>query len=324
MTGLYDSYHRRIDYFRISVTDRCNLRCIYCADGSTLHLPRSEVLTYEEIERLVRVSSGLGVRAVRLTGGEPLLRPEVLRLVSMLRRVPGIDDVSMTTNGTLLARYAADLKQAGLTRVNVSLDSLRPERFAAITGVACLDRVLEGIEVARRAGLEPVKLNTVVMRGINDDEIVDFGRLTINEGVHIRFIEHMPVSANNGHDRLFTVLEMMAVLRQSFGELEAVTLDGRGPARYYRLPGARGTIGFIQPMTERFCAECNRFRLTADGHLRPCLLSGLQMDVKERLRNGISDTGLKELLISAAALKPEHHHMAEGENSRCQMQQIGG
>ena len=324
MTGLYDSYHRRIDYIRISVTDRCNLRCIYCADGTTPHLPRTEVLSYEEIERLVRISSELGVRAVRLTGGEPLLRPEVTRLVSMLSRVPGIEEVSMTTNGTLLTRYAAALKQAGLARVNVSLDSLRPERFATITGVACLDRVLEGIEEARRAGLRPVKLNTVIMRGINDDEIVDFGRLTMNEGVHVRFIEYMPVSANNGHDRLFPVPEMMAMLKQSFGGLETGTLDGHGPARYYRLPGGRGTIGFIQPISERFCGSCNRFRLTADGKLRPCLLSGLQINIKERLRSGLSDAELKELLISAAALKPEHHHLAEGEITRCQMQQIGG
>lgn len=316
MTGLSDSFQRPINYLRISVTDRCNLRCVYCMpqDGVKL-MSHADILTYEEIRTVAQAAAELGMNKVRITGGEPLVRLGLPGLVAMLAQIENIDDLSLTTNGTLLGRYAGELKSAGLRRVNVSLDTIKPERFSAITGGdGNLDDVLEGIEVARSVGLNPVKLNNVVISGVNDDELLDFARKTTTDGWHVRFIELMPVVGEKevNPSQFISVGEMRQRL-EILGELEPCQPSvGNGPARYFRLPGAKGTIGFITPVSEHFCVECNRLRLTADGKLRSCLLSENEVDLRQPLRGGVSSAGLKELIEEAVALKPRRHHLAEG------------
>jgi cyclic pyranopterin phosphate synthase len=313
MTGLSDSYQRPINYLRISVTDRCNLRCVYCmpAEGISL-LSHDDILTYEEIYTIARAAAELGIDKLRLTGGEPLVRLGLPKLIEMLAKIKGIDDLSMTTNGVLLGKYAAELKSAGLRRVNVSLDTLKPERFKLITrSDGTLDEVLKGIEAARAAGLEPVKINMVVMAGINDDELLDFAAKTVSEGWQVRFIELMPLA---GGDTLrFVPASEMRRRLEPMGELTPTLPSvGNGPAKYFRLPNAKGTIGFITPISEHFCFQCNRLRLTADGKLRPCLLSDYEVDLKKPLRHGVSLAGLKKLIKKAVANKPERHNLAEG------------
>ena len=327
MSGIVDSFHRRINYARISVTDRCNLRCIYCTTKWAPHLSHDDILRYEEIHRVVQAAAGLGVRKIRLTGGEPLARLNLSRLVELLSRVEGIDEVSLTTNGMLLAKYAEELKAAGLKRVNVSLDSFRPDRFKLITGGNKVEDVLRGIETAKKAGLNPVKINMVVLKGINDDEVLDFARRSVHDGWHVRFIEHMPfVNSAAPEDRLVPIGEVIAAIQGSLGELKPCwPTSGNGPARYYQLPAAEGTIGFIGPVTECFCAECNRFRLTADGRLRPCLLEDDEVDIKGPLRSGASTEELERLIHEAAALKRAQHRLGEQPApARRQMRQIGG
>ncbi len=326
MTGLYDSWQRQINYLRISVTDRCNLRCVYCSAQPIASLSHDDVLRYEEIYRVVQAAASLGISKVRLTGGEPLVRLNLNKLVEMIAQIDGIDDISLTTNGLLLSEYAAELKEAGLKRVNVSLDTLKEDRFRRITGSNKLKDVLSGIETAKKAGLDPVKTNTVVLRGINDDEIIDFARMSTDEGWHIRFIEFMPIGMPEAEAfRMVSTQEIREGI-QSLGELEPYTgKTGNGPARYYRLPRAKGTIGFISPMTEHFCRTCNRLRLTSDGHLRPCLLDDDEVSLKERLRNGASIDELKQLIQQAVVIKREQHHLtsrlAPGGRPMCQ---IGG
>lgn len=326
MTGISDSFQRPINYLRISVTDRCNLRCTYCmpAEGVQL-MSHSDILSYEEIYTVARIAAGMGITKIRLTGGEPLVRLGLTDLAKMLASIEAIDDISMTTNGVLLAQHAATLKEAGLNRVNISLDTLRPERFVKITRCGSLEDTLRGIEAAFNVGLDPVKINMVVMSGVNEDELLDFAAKTINEGWHVRFIEQMPI---NGDDtdtsRLVSVGEMKRKI-ESLGVLEPYHLDiGNGPARYFKLPGAIGTIGFITPVSEHFCYQCNRLRLTADGKLRPCLLSEQEIDVKEALRSGKADE-VKDLIEKAIAGKPEGHHLAEGSRHRGRpFSQVGG
>ena len=314
MTGLSDSFQRPINYLRISVTDRCNLRCSYCmpADGVRL-TSHYDILTYEEIYNIVQAAAELGISKVRITGGEPLVRLGLSKLVRMLARIKGIDDISMTTNGTLLSSYAAELKQAGLRRVNVSLDTLKADRFEFITGQNRLEEVLEGIAIAKSVGLNPVKLNMVVMAGINDDELLDFGAKTISDGWHVRFIELMPVAGGGTTASQFISVSDMRKCLEQLGELEPCLAGiGNGPAKYFRFPHATGTIGFITPVSEHFCFHCNRLRLTADGKLRPCLLSEYEIDLKQPLRNGISLAGLKQLIEETVARKPLHHNLAKG------------
>jgi len=334
MTGLSDSFQRPINYLRISVTDRCNLRCLYCMPEAGISLlPREDILSYEELRAVVQAAAGLGVSRVRLTGGEPLVRGDIVELVALLASVEGIDDVSLTTNGLLLARHARQLKAAGLHRVNVSLDSLRPERFRRITRWGELGQVLEGIQAAREAGLEPVKVNMVVLRGVNDDEVVDFGRLTLSGEWHVRFIELMPVglpeAASCGEPRQGLQFVPVAEIRQrleALGPLEpVVNHQGAGPAKYYRWPGAPGTVGFIGPVSECFCAECNRLRLTADGKLRPCLLHDREVDLRQHLRAGASLARLQQAIQEGVSLKPESHLLAQGSTPVARrMSQIGG
>ncbi len=314
MTGLSDSFQRPVNYLRISVTDRCNLCCIYCmpSDGVSL-VSHENILSYEEIYRVVQAAAELGINKVRITGGEPLVRARLPELIRMLTHIDTIDDISLTTNGIVLRRYAAELKQAGLQRVNVSLDTLKESRFAFITGGARLSDVLEGIEVAKSVGLNPVKINTVVMSSINDDELLDFAIKTIDEGWHVRFIELMPVVGKRTTTPLFLPASEIRQRLEVLGKLEpCLSSKGNGPAKYFCFPQAEGTIGFITPVSEHFCFQCNRLRLTADGKLRLCLLGEDEVDLKESLRSGISSAGLKQLIEEAVARKPLRHYLAEG------------
>ncbi len=321
-----DSYHRHIDYLRISVTDLCNLRCVYCTGVDQPHLTHDDILRYEEIGRVVEAAARLGVSSIRLTGGEPLVRPYVSNLVSILAAIPGIQDISMTTNAVLLAEQADALKAAGLKRVNISLDTFKPERFASICGKAKLEDALAGIEAARRAGLNPVKINTVVLRGVNDDEVVDIARKSVTDGWHVRYIEEMPlVDDTNGH-KMVSITEIRAAIENELGGLEPCwPSEGHGPAKYYRIPGSAGSVGFIGPVTDCFCAACNRFRLTADGKLRPCLLRDDEIDLKPALRGGAGIGELQELMLQAAGMKKERHQLETRSGSfERKMWQIGG
>jgi cyclic pyranopterin phosphate synthase len=281
------------------------------AEGISL-MSHNDILTYEEIYTVAQAAAELGINKLRLTGGEPLVRAGLPRLVEMLAKIEAIDDISLTTNGALLGRYAGELKSAGLRRVNVSLDTLKPDRFKLITRQGSnLGEVLEGIEAARAVGLNPVKLNMVVMAGINDDELPDFAARTISEGWHVRFIELMPL-VGDATPRFIPASEMRRRL-EPMGELTPCLPGmGNGPARYFRLPQAKGTVGFITPISEHFCFQCNRMRLTADGRLRPCLLSDYEVDLRQPLRRGISSAGLKKLFKEAVANKPQRHQLAEG------------
>ncbi len=308
-----DRFGRTLDYMRISVTDRCNLRCVYCMPpGGAPPKPREAILHSEEIARIVEAAASSGFRAVRLTGGEPLVRKGVVGLVRRLAAIPGIEQVAMTTNATLLSSCARDLAAAGLRRVNISLDSLQPERFQRITRLGNLKSVWQGIEAAQGAGLSPLKINMVVVRGFNDDEVVDFARLTMEHPWHVRFIEVMPIAGvadwgkewPTANERLVTIAEMKQHLRV-LGALEADGGPGGcGPAKYFRLPHARGTVGFISPVSEHFCDSCNRMRLTADGYLRPCLFSDQGVYCKSALSDGASLTELQSLVRRAADIKP--------------------
>jgi len=325
MTGLSDSFHRPVNYLRISVTDRCNLRCVYCmpSEGITL-MAHQDVLRYEEIQRVARAAAQSGITKIRITGGEPLVREGLPGLVAMLSSVKGIDDISLTTNGVLLERYAGELKLAGLHRVNVSLDSLHGDRFREITRVGNLEDVLRGIEAARKAGLDPVKTNTVVVRGVNDDEILDFARLTVDDEWHVRFIEYMPFTdEDKAGSQLVPVSEIKQIIEE-LGELQPSPSNGGGPARYFRIPAAKGTIGFISPVSDCFCEQCNRLRLTADGKLRPCLFSDDEIDLLGPLREGATDGHLKKLIRKAASCKPEGHRLKIGITCDRFMAQIGG
>ncbi len=313
MSVLHDSFQRPINYLRVSVTDRCNLRCVYCMppDGVPL-LSHSDILSYEEIATVVRAAAELGINKVRLTGGEPLVRLGLPRLIELIASIEAIDDISLTTNGILLAGCANELKAAGLRRVNISLDTLKTGRFEQITRGQGLANVLAGIEAAHSAGLEPVKINMVVMSGVNDDELLDFATKTVSDDWHVRFIEFMPVTGE-GHGQWFLPVGEIKKRLEPLGELgPCLPSVGNGPAKYFRFPGATGTVGFITPISEHFCFQCNRLRLTADGKLRPCLMSEEEIDLRGSLRGGASPAGLKELIEAAITRKPQGHHLAEG------------
>ncbi|MGQ9457249.1 MAG: GTP 3',8-cyclase MoaA [Anaerolineae bacterium] len=323
-----DGFCRPITYLRISVTDRCNLRCTYCMPPEGVaRIPHERILRYEEIVRVAEAAVDLGMSKVRITGGEPLVRADLPVLVRMLAHLPGIEDLSMTTNGLLLARYAKALREAGLHRVNVSLDTLDPAKYRRITRLGDLEQVLAGIQAAREVGLAPVKVNAVILRGVNDDELVSFAECTLREEWNVRFIEVMPFEGDalDWERTYMPAAEMKAQIEAAFGPLVPERdILGNGPARYYRLPGARGTLGFISPVSEHFCAQCNRMRLTADGHLRPCLLSDLELDLRTPLRQGATRAQLRELLLEAIRCKPKEHGLAVAAPQHRPMSQIGG
>ncbi|HEY7877098.1 MAG TPA: GTP 3',8-cyclase MoaA [Gemmatimonadaceae bacterium] len=310
--ALRDQFGRRIEYLRISVTDRCNFRCVYCMPREGLPwLPKAEILSYEEIAEVVRQLAPLGLRRLRITGGEPTIRPELPRLVQMLRAIPGIEDIALSTNGVRLPAVAGLLKEAGLDRVNMSADSLRADR---IVWTARRDLKFDPIRsalAAGDAGLAPLKINVVVMRGINDDEIEDFARLTLAHPWHVRFIELMPVGEMREltWDHVVPSGEIVARI-SALGELAPCDGPprGNGPAVYYRLAGARGTVGVISPLTHTYCAACNRVRLTADGHLRTCLFGDHMVDLRTPLRAGIP---LAPSFRAALAAKPLEHDLLQ-------------
>jgi cyclic pyranopterin phosphate synthase len=315
---LADQFNRPITYLRISVTDKCNLRCVYCMPETGLAwLPKAEILTYEEIAQLVAAAASAGVRSIRLSGGEPLIRRDLHRLVAEINAVDGIEDISLSTNGLLLAEQIASLKAAGLRRVNVSLDTLRADRFEQIARRPGLERVLAGIDAAIAHALEPVKINVVIMRGQNDDEIADFAAWTKRRPVFVRFIEVMPVHENVGLQRdsyvsSDEILERVA----SVGDLRpAMGPGGNGPARYFAFDGAPGAVGVISPLSHDYCERCNRVRLTADGRLRLCLFGDNEIDLRSPLRAGASQEELANVLRSSMLIKPERHHLRLGETS---------
>ncbi len=327
--GLLDSFQRAINYMRVSITDRCNLRCIYCMPPEGVPwIPHDEILTFEEIEHIVRATAMVGMRKIRITGGEPLVRKDVVQLVARLAAIPGIEDIAMTTNAILMTQLAEPLVQAGLKRINVSLDTLRPERFLRISRFDALDKVLRGIEAAELAGLSPIKINAVVLRGVNDDEVLDLARLTMERNWHVRYIEAMPLDGNLPveEEGFISADEIMERLMGLGGLEECAGPNGNGPARYYRIPGALGTIGVISPMSHFYCESCNRVRLTADGHLRLCLFDDNEVDLRSPLRAGASIEEIAEIFRRAILTKPERHHLVVGQTN-CSLRalsQIGG
>ncbi|HMK50218.1 MAG TPA: GTP 3',8-cyclase MoaA [Thermodesulfovibrionales bacterium] len=311
MKTLRDGYKRIIDYMRVSITDRCNLRCIYCMPPEGLRpIRHKEILRYEEILRVARVAVKVGVRRIRITGGEPLVRRDVSHLIAQLSAIEDLQDLSLTTNGILLEDHAEELARAGLSRVNVSLDSLRPERYREITRGGDLGAVLRGIDAARKAGLEPIKINMVPVRGINDDEIADFSRLTLELPYQIRFIEFMPFGSRElwSPERFISSDEMRSLV-EKIAPLQPAGHDREGPARYFKLEGAAGMLGFISPLSNHFCAECSRLRLTADGKLRPCLFSETEIDLKPALRSGAGDSEIERMIKLSAEIKPKGHEI---------------
>jgi cyclic pyranopterin phosphate synthase len=325
-----DTFNRKIDYLRISVTDRCNLRCRYCMpEQGVPSLGHDQVLSLEELFRIARVAVEAGVCKIRLTGGEPLVRKGLLSLVERLCALPQKPELTLTSNGLLLAEHAAALKQAGLQRVNVSLDTLRAERFEQITRRPGLEQVLDGIRAAEAVGLWPLKVNVVPIRGVNDDEITDFARLTFDHDWQVRFIEFMPVSGGLDYppEQRLPAAEIRRVV-DSIGPLRQLERKGpAGPARLYQFEGAKGVVGVIPAVSDHFCGECNRLRLTSDGFIRPCLFCDDEIDLRTPLRHGCSDGELEQLLRGAVRIKPERHHINE-ENvtptRRRKMQGIGG
>ncbi len=332
-----DHLGRKIDYLRISVTDRCNYRCLYCMpEEGVKSINPCEILSMEEISRFVRIVAGEGISTIRLTGGEPLVRKGIIDLVRQIKEIDGIKSLAMTTNGSLLPKMARDLKDAGLDRVNISLDTLDANMFSYLTRRGTLEEALAGIDTAFEVGFDPVKLNSVVIRSINQD-FPSFVRLTLDRPIHVRFIEFMPVGHQAGvndagwnesdvipSDELRAMIDSLCE-SAGLGRLVPVDSasrpDGLGPANYYRLPGAKGTIGFISSLSNHFCSSCNRMRLTADGCLRPCLFSDDEYSVREALRNG-SDEDVLRIFYEALHNKPDSHHNRVGTDRN--MSKIGG
>jgi GTP 3',8-cyclase len=323
-----DSYGRRINYLRISLTDACNLRCVYCMPEDMNFRPRHELMSDEEILFLVKVGASLGVNKVRLTGGEPTIRPNVVEIVRGIAQTPGIKDLAMTTNGLLLPKLAKPLAEAGLKRVNISIDTLNADKFKQITRWGKLDDVWASIQAAEAAGLTPVKLNSVVVRNFNDGEdMIELARLTLENDWDVRFIEMMPFGEITDFQQtnVVTYKEMRDRIESVFGPLEEATYDFLDPSRPFRIPGAMGTLGFISSVTEPFCQGCGRVRLTADGKLRLCLLRDDEVDLLTPLRAGASFEEMRVLMREGAFHKPWGHGLDQGvvaENRA--MNQIGG
>lgn len=331
-----DTFGRDIDYLRISLTDRCNLRCVYCMpEEGVVSLPHEDILRIEEFAHIIEVAASMGIRHIRLTGGEPLVRKGVVELVQRASNTPGIESVALTTNATLLTKMAPTLQEAGLTRVNISLDSLDAEQFHAITRRGNLADALEGIQTALDVGFHPVKINTVVVRRLNQD-LLSFARMTLDRPLHVRFIEYMPVGEDEGcggcgwgEEDVMPAEEILSTIDAqaqaaglgSLSPVDEAAPEGWGPARYYTLPNAQGTIGVISAISNHFCNSCNRLRLTADGKMKPCLFSDEEIDIRTALRTG-TDEDVRAVLAQALNAKPEGHHHRVG--TKRMMSQVGG
>ncbi len=324
---MQDRYGRTVDALRVSLTDRCNLRCVYCVPDHVAFAPPADLLTDDELLLIVRAAAELGMRKLRLTGGEPTLRSNLVGLVRRIAAVAGIQDLAMTTNGIRLSKLAGPLARAGLRRVNVSLDTLDERKFRRITRGGGVRDVLTGLDAAEAAGLAPIKLTAVVVKGFNDEEVVDLARFALARDWSIRFIEVMPVGTVAGFQSGAYVpgSRTMARIEQTLGRLAPANVTGRDPARTYRLPGARGTVGFISPVSQPFCAGCGRLRLTADGRLRLCLLRDDEIDLRGRLRAGATYQEIRDLIGAAAFWKPRGHALARRMAPEHRvMSQIGG
>jgi cyclic pyranopterin phosphate synthase len=324
-----DAHKRMINYLRLSITDRCNLRCTYCMPEEGIpFIPHDEILTYEEMLQLARLSVQVGIRKIRLTGGEPLIRKGIIGFLRKLTEIEGLEEISLTTNGVLLKAYAADLKACGINRINISMDSLKADRFFQITGRDYFHQVWDGITEAERLGFNPIKLNVVAIRGINDDEILDFAGLTLKKPFHIRFIEFMPVGEQNGwNPQRFISTDEIREKIQTLGTLIPIESNAYdGPAERFMLEGARGEIGFIGALSHHFCANCNRLRITPEGHLRGCLFSDNEIDVKTPLREGKGEGHILNLMQLAIKNKPKDHGLMDHEPRKCvrKMCSIGG
>ena len=326
--AMHDTFGRRLHYLRVSLTDACNLRCVYCMPEDITFRPAATLLQDDEILTLVRVAASLGVDKVRLTGGEPTIRRGVVELVRAISAIPGIQRIAMTTNGIRLGELAGPLADAGLCQINVSIDSLQPDRFHAITRRGDLDDVWRGIDAAQAAGMDPIKLNCVVTRGFNDDEVSDLARLTLVNPWEIRFIELMPLGsvATFQQDQVVPSAETRQRIETELGPLTLESgHNGHDPAKHYRLAGALGRLGFISSVTEPFCSGCNRLRLTADGRLRLCLLRDDEADLMTPLRAGADFATLRRMMAEAAFRKPWGHRLEEHDIAKSrEMSQIGG
>lgn len=328
MAQLIDSFNRQHSYLRISVTDRCNLRCSYCMPPTGIQMKdRSEILTFDEIERIVRLVVKLGVNKIRLTGGEPLVRKDLPKLIQKLAKIPGIQTLGMTTNGVLLKSFAHQLKQAGLTNLNISLDSLRPSRFEMISDHQHLNDVIDGIFTSLDAGFQPLKLNVVVMGGINDDELLDFVEFVRDKPINIRFIEYMPFKFNRwNHAKFVSYQQMVEKISERFELQTLKSQDKNSVAKDFWIDGFFGTVSFITSMSDHFCGTCNRIRLTADGSIKTCLFHPAEINLRSALRINASDDAIAEMIYSAISAKPYGHPSAEElvtiENRS--MIQIGG
>jgi cyclic pyranopterin phosphate synthase len=336
MSQLVDNFGRKITYLRVSITDRCNYRCIYCQPEEQFKfISHQEILRYEEIVEIIEEAVKLGVTKVRITGGEPLARKGVVGFIKKLREIKKLEDISLTTNGFFLSEYAEKLKDAGLNRVNISLDSLQEEKYKKITRWGSLKKVLKGIDSAIKAGLLPVKINTVLIRGINDDEVEDFVRLALESPLNIRFIEFMPSGEDlkdDYRDKFISVLEIKKSLAEKYSLRPIDINSGNGPAKYYQIKGGQGNIGFITALSQHFCATCNRIRLTSEGKLRPCLFSNKEVDIKQAIRNVKTDDKIIRSKIiranirEAINIKPEGHKLNEKFSNKdfFKMSKIGG
>ncbi|GAB4113030.1 MAG: GTP 3',8-cyclase MoaA [Candidatus Caldatribacteriota bacterium] len=335
--GLIDTWGRKITYLRVSVTDRCNYRCIYCLPEKEFQfIPHQEILRYEEILTIIQEATQLGLTRIRITGGEPLVRKGLDSFIYKLREIKELEDLSMTTNGFFLAEYAQTLKKAGLKRVNLSLDSLKPERYKMITRGGNLNQVLKGLEVALKVGLSPLKINMVLMKGVNDDEIDDFIKFALSESLILRFIELMP--SNEGisgevNGKFFPLQEVKEDIIKKYSLKLVESFYGNGPADYYQSPGEKSTIGFITALSQHFCKSCNRIRLTSEGKIRPCLFSNQEVDLKKIIRelSPIEDKEnlrkiIRNQLIKAVKIKPEGHKIKEkfSEQQDFIMSRVGG
>jgi cyclic pyranopterin phosphate synthase len=327
MSALRDQFGRTIEYLRISVTDRCNFRCRYCMPLEGLPwLPKADILSYEEIAEIVAQLSEMGLRRIRLTGGEPTIRPQLSTLVRMLRGIPTVEDIALSTNGVKLPALAGELAAAGLDRVNISADSLQADRIVAIARRDLGFDPVRAASAAQAAGLAPIKLNVVVMRGMNDDEVVEFARLTLDHPWHVRFIELMPVGEMESltEEHVVPSDEILGRIRGAFGAVEPAVgpPKGNGPATYSRIPGALGSIGVITPMTHTYCGSCNRVRLTADGRLRTCLFGDHEVDLRAPLRAGVA---LAPFVQQALAEKPQEHALLQRRVGGLRaLSQVGG
>ena len=324
----HDTYGRRIDYLRISLTDRCNFRCVYCMPAVGMQfMPRPELLTNDELLLVVRAAAAAGFRKIRLTGGEPSLRPDLVELVRAIKSTPGIEHIAMTTNGLRLAKQAQALKDAGLDRVNVSIDTLDAQKFRQVTRGGKLEMVWEGVEAADRVGLRPIKLNAVIVRGLNDEEVPQLAALTLTYPWEMRFIEVMPLVGVAGvaQDGVIKSEELIAQLEAIHGPLEDLGMAASESARRYRIPGARGKLGFISSVSDPFCATCNRMRLTADGRLHLCLLRDDEVDLRAAIRGGATEAQIEQIVRHAVALKPWGHGLPEHVLPTLRgMSQLGG